>query len=174
MKDILWLSPISPSGSVREEVVDVVVRDLGEGRSVTGGLRLRLLPDLLEETGELAAGLLHAKTNEPERASLVEDDDQDHAIAHEGHVEIVALALVEVDGELFLTHDLGEAAGRRDAARRERSEAGAVDALHLAGLADQLPGLVDDEDPLRVRVTHQLLDDGADLVKVLRLHHELG
>ena len=100
--------------------------------------------------------------------------DEDHAVPDERHVEVVALALVEMDRELFFAEDLGEAAGRRDAAGRQAREARAVDAPQLARLADQLPGLVDDEDALRVGVSDEPLDDPEDAVEVLLLHHELG
>ncbi len=145
-----------------------------KGEPAPQALRLRLLADIFEELRELAAGLLDAQPDEAEGAALVEDDDQDHALADERHVEVVALALVEMDRELFLAEDLREAAGRGDAAGRQAREARAVDAPQLARLADQLAGLVDDEDALRVGVSDQPLDDPEDAIEVLLLHHELG
>ena len=82
-------------------------------------------------------------------------------------------ALVEMDRELLLADDLGEAAGGRDAARGERGEAGRVDAAHLAGLADQLAVAIDHEDALGVGVLHEPLRDGQDLAEILVVHHEL-
>ena len=46
--------------------------------------------------------------------------------------------------------------------------------LVLPGFAQELPGLVDHEDGLRVGVSDQLLDDREDSVEVPLLHHELG
>ena len=135
---------------------------------------LRLLLELLEDPRQLAAGLLDAQAHEAERAAVVEDHDQDDALGDQRHVEVVALALVEVDREVFLADDLREAAGRGDAAGGERGEARGVDAAHLAGLGDQLAVLVDDEDALRVGVADQSLDDAEDLSVVLVVHHELG
>ena len=134
---------------------------------------VRLLLDLLEDARELSAGLLDAQAHQAERAAVVEDHHQDDAAGDQRDVQVVALALVEVDRELLLADDLGEAAGGGDAARGERGQAGGVDAAHLAGLADQLAVAVDDEDALGVGVPHQALRDGQDLAEILVVHHEL-
>ena len=107
-------------------------------------------------------------------AAIVEDHHQDHTLGDQGDVKVVTLALVEMDREVLLADDLGEAAGGRDAARRERREARGIDSTHLAGLGDQLPILVDDEDALGIGVPDELLDDRQDLPVVLVVHHKLG
>ena len=81
---------------------------------------------------------------------------------------------MEMDRELFLADDLGESAGRRDAARGERCEAGGVEAAQVAGFGHQQAILVDDEDALRVGVAGQTLADAEDFSVVLVEEHELG
>src|SRR5690606_5181145 len=94
--------------------------------------------------------------------------------AHHGHVEVVAHALVEMDRELLLADDLGEAARRGDRARGQRGEAGGVEAPGVAGLGQELAVLVDDEDALGVGVPGQAFAHAQDLAVVLVVQHELG
>src|SRR5256885_3612382 len=93
-----------------EEVVDVVVGDLGEGRTRAG--TRDLLQQRIEDLVELVGSLLHPQPDQAQGAAAVEDDDQDHPAADHRDVQVVALSLVEEDGELLLSDQLGEAAGR--------------------------------------------------------------
>ena len=134
---------------------------------------LGLLLDVFEHLRELGAGLLHAQPHEAERAAIVEHHHEDDPVRDQRDVEVVALALVEVDREVVFADELREPARGRDAARGERREARGVDAAHLAGLGDQLAVAIDHEDALGVRVAHQSLDHAEDPAVVLVVHHEL-
>src|SRR5512145_1458766 len=160
------------SGSLAEQVVDVVVGDLGERARGAGG-RL-LLGEHLEHPRELLTGLLHPQAHEPERALRVEDDDQDHPAAHDAHVERLALPLVELVRELLLADELREAAHRRDVARREGGERGRVEVLRLPARRDELTVLVDEEDDLGVRVAGEPVADSGDEPELLLVHHQAG
>ena len=95
-------------------------------------------------------------------------------LRHQGDVQVVALALVEVNREVLLADDLGEAARGGDASGSERRQARRVDPAHLAGFGDELAVFVDDEDALGVGVPDQSLNDGEDLPIILVVHHELS
>src|SRR5258706_4757016 len=106
------------SRSLREEAVDVLVGERGE-RGVDAlvalvALELDLLVDRLEDPLEVLVRLPHAQPNEPERGPLVEDDDEDDALADDRDVDIVLFPLVEEDGELLLPDQACEAVRRRD------------------------------------------------------------
>jgi hypothetical protein len=88
-------------------------------------------------------------------------------------VEVVALSLVKEDGEFLLADQLGEAAGRSDVSRGQRSERGGVQVLRGPDRSDELPVLVDEEDDLRVRFARQALANHADLLELLVVHHHL-
>src|ERR1041385_7079171 len=96
-------------GSLAEQAVDVFVGDLGERRVdafvpfVALGLPLPL--DRLEDLLQVLVRLPHAEPYEAERGPLVEDDDEDHALADDRDVDVVLLALVEEDGELPLADE---------------------------------------------------------------------
>src|SRR4051812_41498285 len=116
--------------SIVEQVVDVLVGDLGE-RRIRAGL-LHLLEESLEDVVELLARLLHAKTYEPEARPRVEDHDQDDAIAHQLDVNVRLLTLVELGGEFVLLEELRHSTRRRDISRGERSQAGRIDVVDIA------------------------------------------
>src|SRR3954454_5067428 len=100
--------------SVVEQVVDVLVRDLGE-RRIRAGL-LHLLEQRLEDVIELLARLLHAKADETENRTGVEDHHEDDSIADKLDVDVGLLALVELSCELVLLEELGHTARRGDVA----------------------------------------------------------
>ncbi len=133
----------------------------------------RALLDLFKNLGELAPSLLHPQSDEPERTAFVEDHDEDDSFCDQRDVEIVPLALVEVDREFLFADDLGEAPGRGDAARGQRREARRVDPAHLPRFSDELAVAIDHEDTLGVCVPNELLDDGQDLAIILVVHHQL-
>src|SRR6266508_1528430 len=158
--------------SLAEEVVDVVVGDLGEW--ARGPRRRLLLGEDVEHLRELLSGLLHPQAHQPQRALRIEDDDQDHPAAHDAHVERLPLALVELVRDLLLADELREAPHRRDVARGQRGERGRVEVLGLAARRDELTVLVDEEDDLGVRVAREPVADPGDEPELLLVHHQAG
>ena len=93
-----------------EQVVDVFVGDLGEGHSKAAPAADASFSTLLMMRAKTSlssseAFLTRRRTRPSERA-LVEDHDQDHALRHDRDVDVVLLALVEVDRELLLADQL--------------------------------------------------------------------
>src|SRR6266545_1163608 len=159
-------------GSLAEQVVDVVVGDLGEWARGPG--RRLFLGEHLEDLRELLSRLLHPQANQPERALRIEDDDQDHPAADDAHVQRLPLALVELVRELLLPDELREAAHRRDVAGGEGGEGGRVEVLRLAARRDELAVLVDEEHDLGVRIARQPVADSGDEPELLLVHHQAG
>src|SRR3954468_17059724 len=99
------------SQRLAEQIVDVLVGDLREGGFEVDAhlaLTLDLLHDVLEDFVQLARGAPDAQTDQAEARALVEDHDEDHALRDDGDVDVVVLALVREDGELFLADQPGE------------------------------------------------------------------
>jgi len=138
-----------------------------EPREPPGFLRFDLLLDHLEDPLQLGVRLPHAEADEPERRALVEDDHQDDPLPHDGDVDVVALPLVEQDGELPLADEAGEPVGGGHVSGRERGEGGRVERLHVPLRRDLLPVLVDDEDDFRLGIRLQTRDDVLDLAELL-------
>src|ERR1700761_3463537 len=80
-----------------EERVDIVVGDLGEGACMRWTLRIpfALLYHDLEDPFEIAIGALDAQPYQAERGPVVEDDDEDRPLGHDGDMDVVLLPLVE-------------------------------------------------------------------------------
>ena len=117
-----------------------------------GLLGLHFLLDRLEDPLQLGVGLPHAEADEAEGGALVEDDDQDDALADDGDVDVVALSLVEEDGKLPLADEACEAVRRGHVPRGQRGEGRRVERFHVPLRRDLLSVLVDDEDDLRLRI----------------------
>src|SRR5207244_2563294 len=58
--------------------------------------------DLLEELGQLGGNLARIEAHHAQRLLVVENHRQDRALADEGQLDVVLLALLEHDGEFFL------------------------------------------------------------------------
>ncbi len=130
--------------------------------------------DLLEEPREFRGGFLDAQAHQSERTALVEDDRENDAARDQRHVEIVALPLMKMDGELVLADELGEPAGRGDAARGEGREARRVEAPDIARFGEELTVLVDDEDAFGVGVARQPLTHREDPAVIVVVEHQLS
>src|SRR5437870_13589255 len=88
-------------------------------------------------------------------------------------MQVVLFALVKEDGELFLSDQLRQAAGRGDVAGRQRGERSGVEVLGGSDGGDELAVLVDEKDDLGVGLASQPLADRADLLELLVVHHHL-
>ncbi len=150
---------------VAQRIILVVIFD---DRSSLGLVRLRV-----KKAGKALSGLLDAESNQPERAPLIEDDNQDDPLRHQRDVQIVPRPLMEVVRELLLAEDLGEPAGGGDVARDQRGQRGGVQVLELAGVGDHLAILVHEEHGLGVGVAHESLGHGQDPFLILLVQNEL-
>src|SRR5437868_5084752 len=92
--------------SLREEPIDVVVRDFRE-RRVEFDVEVLFLSfdlggDVLEDLVELGGRAADPEADQAERRALVEDDDEDHALRDDRDVDVVLLPFVEENRELLL------------------------------------------------------------------------
>jgi hypothetical protein len=75
--------------------------------------------------------------------------DEDDSRAHDRDVNIVTLALVKKDRELFFSDELRESVRRRDVTRRQRGEGGRIQIVDVAVCGDLLAVLIDERDAQR-------------------------
>jgi len=162
--------------SVAKETVDVFVGDLGE-RALEAAARIRLLLcallHLIEDFLKILAGLLHSQADQGEAGVLIEDHHQDAPFPDDGDVEIVLLALMEKQAELFFSDELGEPIRGRHVAGGQGGEAGGVDALHIPGRRNLLPVLVHQEHDLGRGILGKAADDLLEEFVLLLIEHEI-
>jgi hypothetical protein len=104
--------------SIQKKVVDFFVRDIGEGRSIAGSFGFLFFPGVFENCGEFGAGPSGPKPHKSQGVFVIEDDDQDSSIVHEGHMKATAFTLMKVGWEFLFTQNLGQTAcGRYSAGR---------------------------------------------------------
>src|ERR1700676_1823181 len=87
--------------SLGEQPVDVVVRDLREGRFELDMEALFFVfdfgRDVFENLVELRGRAPNPQADETERGPFVENDDENHPLGDDRDVDVVLLALVEED-----------------------------------------------------------------------------
>src|SRR5436190_14772515 len=83
--------------SAPEDVVQLALRGLAELLRDLLALALALR-DVVEQLAELRGDLARVESHHAQRRLVVEDDGEDRALADEGQLDVVLLALVEHDG----------------------------------------------------------------------------
>jgi len=167
MKDMLRFR------SVREEVVDVFVRDVRERGSPYRSGAFGFLTDCLDDLPQSGNGFADSKSYEPQRTAVVEDHSEDHLCRDSRDVKTGPSTLVEVDGEVVFSHQAGQARGGRYASRAEGRDAGRVDVAEFARFGDQLSVHVHHEDRERIRIPDQLVDDHLNFSVIFFKEQEL-
>src|SRR6185369_6557799 len=161
-------------GSLAEQIVDVFVGDLCERRlEVDAHLALPfdLSHDVLEDLGQFARCAAHAEPDEAEARALVEDHDEDDALRDDRDVDVVVLAFVRENRELFFANQPREAVGRGDVAGGQACQTRRVDLPDFSMAGYLLAILVDEENQLGVCVAAQTANDRFDLLVLLVIHH---
>ena len=100
-------------GSVTEQGIDILVRNLGKGaRLDLPSEAPSLLPvHVLEDLVHLGTCSLDTQSDQTQGGPLVEDHQQDRSAGDDGDVNVIALALMEQHRELSLADQLGEPVG---------------------------------------------------------------
>ena len=126
---------------------------------------LRYAPYFVESANP---GASQVRVITPDGADHALEDD---ALRDDRDVNVVVLALVGEDRELFLADEAGEAIGRGDVPGGQACEARRVDLPDFSVARNLLTVLVDEEDELGIRVAAQPADDRFDLLILLVIHH---
>src|SRR5512141_3050547 len=124
--------------------------DVGLGQLLDPpGLRIAGRQGRRGDRREARRGLPDAQADKADRGAPVEDDHEDEALRHDGEVHVVPLTLVEEDGELLLSDEVGEPAGGRDVPRGEGGQGRRVEPDDIPDGTEEGPVLVDQEGDLR-------------------------
>src|SRR6266536_4216900 len=154
---------------LREEPVDVLVRDLGKGAFQLcrdgGFLAFDLAADLLKDRLELRGGSPNAQPDQAEGGPITEDDDEDHAPGDDRDVDVVLFPFVEEDRKLLFSDQPRQAVRRRDIAGRQRGERSRVEGAQVPDRRDLLSVLVHQENEFGARVLEKALESLADLLE---------
>src|SRR5687767_3296801 len=136
-----------PNGRRRsgaEDVVQLALRRLAE--LLRDLLTFALaIGDLAEKLAQLRGHLAGVQSHHAQGRLVVEDDRQDRALADEGQLDVVLLALVEHDGEFLFAQQLRHLLGGGEGAGDEGGDGIHVVGGGLAFLGDQVAVLVDEE-----------------------------